>query len=58
MTPDRDKATRFASAHVATRAANAAIYGDPAAFWNSERESAARTRRERRGWTADVEAAQ
>lgn len=56
LTPDRDKATRFVSRHVATRAANAAIYGEPEAFWNSERESAERVRRERLGWTASVEA--
>ena len=56
LTQDRDAATAFASEHVARRAANAAIYGEPNAFWTSERESAAHTRRERKGWTATTEA--
>tara|TARA_R110000868_G_scaffold354796_1_gene616077 strand:+ start:164 stop:421 length:258 start_codon:yes stop_codon:yes gene_type:complete len=56
LTQDRSAATAFASEHVARRAANAAIYGEPDAFWPSERASAARTRRERKGWTATTEA--
>lgn len=55
LTPDRAAATRFVSAAVAHRAAVAAIHGDSDAFWPSERESAARTARERRGWTATAE---
>lgn len=56
LTHDRDVATAFASEHVARRAANAAIYGEPDAFWASERESAAAIRHARKGWTATTEA--
>lgn len=55
-TADRNAATRFANDSVAWRAANAAIYGDPNAFWDSERRSAAATRDRMRGWSATVEA--
>ncbi len=51
----RDKATRFATAHVARKAATNTIFGNPDAFWNSERQHAENTRREHRGWTFRVE---
>lgn len=52
--PDGREATRFASRAVAERAGNAAIYGEPGAFWNSERQSAENTRRKMRGWTFEI----
>lgn len=56
-TPNASAAIRFASDRAAWRAANAAIYGSPDAFWNSERASAAATRERMRGWTASIESA-
>lgn len=53
-TSDPAAATRFATDRVAWRAANAAIYGDPNAFWPSERRAAANTRQRMRGWRCDV----
>jgi len=55
VTQDHAAATRFTSAHVAARAARNRIHGCADAFWPSERESAARTRAARKGWTATVE---
>lgn len=54
-TKNRAEATEFASAEIALKAARAAIFGDPLAFWNSERESARRTREEHRGWSFRIE---
>lgn len=51
----RDKATRFATAHVAHKAGNATIWGNPDAFWDSERQHAANTRKEHVGWSFRVE---
>ena len=51
----RDKATRFATAHVANKAASAIVWGNPDAFWNSERQHAENTRREHKGWTWRIE---
>lgn len=56
-TQDPAAAVRFVSDAVAYRAANAAIYGDPNAFWNSERESAKLARDRMSGWRATVEEA-
>lgn len=58
LTPDRDKATRFVNRAVACGAASAFIYGDPAAFWPSERESAKRAAAAHKGWTYDAEPVQ
>lgn len=55
MTKDPAKATAFRNLAVATRVASAEIYGDPDAFWNSERESAKRTRERMKGWKAAPE---
>ncbi len=54
-TDDRAQATRFLNAAVAVKAACSRIYGDPDAFWNSERESARLTREAHRGWSYRVE---
>jgi hypothetical protein len=54
-TKDKDSATRFLNGTVAIRAARSRIFGDPDAFWNSEREHARRTRKEYRGWSYRIE---
>lgn len=51
----RDKATRYLNPSVAISAARSAIFGDPNAFWESERQHAANVCRERKGWTFRVE---
>lgn len=56
-TPDRDKATRFATAGVAWRAGQSAVYGDRHAFWNSERASAEATRSRMAGYAFAIEQA-
>lgn len=57
LTPDRAKATAFTNRAAAERAAHRARWGDPGAFWNSERASAAATRTRMAGWTFEVEPA-
>lgn len=52
--PDGREASRFLSHDVAARAGHAAIYGNPNAFWNSERQSAENTRRRMRGWSFEI----
>ena len=54
-TKDRAQATRFINSSVAVKAACAIIYGDRDAFWESERQHAANTRREHKGWSYRVE---
>lgn len=56
VTPDPAGATRFATDRAAWRAANASLYGEPDAFWNSERAGAVATRLKMRGWLASIEA--
>ena len=53
LTERHGAATVFANRNVAARAANSFIHGDPHAFWESERKSAARARAQYRGWKAD-----
>lgn len=55
-TTNPNEATRFANDRAAWRAANAAIWGDGAAFWPSERSYAAKVRATMgaMGWRADV----
>jgi hypothetical protein len=55
MTKDRAKATRFASAAVARRAAAVRFGRAFTAFWGSEREHEERARKEFTGWTNRVE---
>lgn len=57
LTPDRADAQHFTNKPAAQRAAHSSRWGDPAAFWNSERASAAATRKAREGWTFEVEPA-
>lgn len=47
-------ASHYHTAQVAARAGNNQIFGDSAAFWNSERASAEMTRKRMKGWTAEV----
>ena len=54
-TDKQEDATRYLNASVAVKAACAIIYGDRDAFWPSERQHAANTRREHRGWSYRVE---
>jgi hypothetical protein len=56
-TPDAARATRFATDAVAWRAARAAVYGNPDAFWDSERRNAELTRQRMAGYVASVETA-
>ena len=55
LTPDRRAATRFNSREIAARVARSERWGEPAAFWESERRSAAATRAARKGWEFSVE---
>lgn len=55
MTKLRDRATRFAGANIATRAANHRYGRHSDAFWNGERASRDRAAIEYRGWTSRTE---
>ena len=60
MTKDKAKASPYVSAEIAQKAA-LNTFGNGEVFWNSEREAAAKARREYRGWThrvAPVESAE
>lgn len=50
LTDDPAQATAFANRNVALRAAGNMVHGDPNAFWESERRSAALARQKYRGW--------
>lgn len=52
--PDGQEAIRFETREAANARGNASIYGEPKAFWNSERQSAENTRRRMRGWTFEI----
>lgn len=52
--PDRDKAEAWDTAAKASRAIALNVWCQNA-FWQSERDHAARARREHRGWTVGVE---
>ena len=54
-TQNREEATRFISGEIAIKAARRSIFGDPHAFWGSERESARRTREAHKGWSYRIE---
>lgn len=47
---------RYVTKTVAERAAIAAIYGNPNAFWESERRAAVATRKARKGWNYTLKA--
>lgn len=55
MTKDRSKATVFASAAVASRAAEVRFGRAGLAFWNSEREAEAHARKQYSRWTHRAE---
>lgn len=50
-TPDPMQATAFISKGIAESAGRSLLFGDPRAFWESERRSAENTRRAHVGWT-------
>ena len=56
-TKARSEATEYTNEQAAHRAGRSSIYGNPDAFWDSERRSAALTAKEHRGWTYRVEPA-
>jgi hypothetical protein len=49
------KAARFTNERAANAVAYRLRWGEPLAFWESERRSAARTREQMRGWTFTAE---
>lgn len=55
MTKDRDKATEYISAEIATKAALNTFGRSAQAFWNSERIAEDNARARYRGWTFRVQ---
>lgn len=55
ITQEPAAAIAFRTQQIASRAGHSAIYGEPNAFWESERKAAANTRARMKGWANSTE---